>query len=74
MSWWRPSDVGFAVRSKLADVGWSAQLFTRLLAHGVESRRFLSADGEIFRQHRVRNVEHEHDVDAARFDLREAFA
>ena len=33
MSWWRPSDVGFAVRSKLADLGWGAQLFVRLLGH-----------------------------------------
>jgi len=41
MSWWRPSDVGFAVRSKLADLGWGAQLFVRLLAHAANSlRRF----------------------------------
>ena len=31
MSWWRPSDVGFAVRCKLADVGMGARLFGRLL-------------------------------------------
>ncbi|MBS0341740.1 MAG: lipid asymmetry maintenance ABC transporter permease subunit MlaE [Proteobacteria bacterium] len=41
MSWWRPSDVGFAVRSKLSDMGWGAKLFTRLLAHaGSSLRRF----------------------------------
>jgi phospholipid/cholesterol/gamma-HCH transport system permease protein len=27
MSWYRPSDVGFAVRSKLADLGQGARLF-----------------------------------------------
>jgi len=32
MSWWRPSDVGFAVRSKLADLGLATRLFVRLLA------------------------------------------
>jgi len=31
MSWWRPSDVGFAVRCKLADIGMGARLFVRLL-------------------------------------------
>ena len=31
MSWWRPSDVGYAVRSKLADIGMAARLFARLL-------------------------------------------
>ncbi len=31
MSWWRPSDVGLAVRSKLADLGSGARLFWRLL-------------------------------------------
>lgn len=30
MSWWRPSDVGFALRSKLADIGYAAKLFVRL--------------------------------------------
>lgn len=41
MSWWRPSDVGFAVRSKLAGLGWGAQLFVRLLGHaGSSLRRF----------------------------------
>ncbi|WCM89387.1 lipid asymmetry maintenance ABC transporter permease subunit MlaE [Acidovorax sp. NCPPB 3576] len=32
MSWWRPSDVGFAVRSQLAGVGRAARLFGRLVA------------------------------------------
>ena len=31
MSWYKPSDVGFAVRSKLADIGMAARLFARLL-------------------------------------------
>ena len=34
MSWWRPSDVGFAVRSKLADLGMGARLFWQLLKMG----------------------------------------
>ncbi|RYF57640.1 MAG: ABC transporter permease, partial [Comamonadaceae bacterium] len=32
MSWWRPSDVGFAVRSKLAGIGMATRLFVRLIA------------------------------------------
>jgi phospholipid/cholesterol/gamma-HCH transport system permease protein len=32
MSWYRPSDVGFSVRAKLADLGYGARLFLRLLA------------------------------------------
>jgi phospholipid/cholesterol/gamma-HCH transport system permease protein len=32
MSWYRPADVGFSVRSKLADLGYGARLFGRLLA------------------------------------------
>lgn len=41
MSWWRPADVGFAVRSKLADIGWGGKLFLRLLGHaGSSFRRF----------------------------------
>ena len=31
MSWYRPADVGFAVRSKLADIGQGARLFAHLL-------------------------------------------
>lgn len=30
MSWWKPSDVGFATRSLLADMGRAARLFVRL--------------------------------------------
>jgi phospholipid/cholesterol/gamma-HCH transport system permease protein len=41
MSWYRPSDVGFAVRSKLADLGLGARLFLRLLVRGAQIlRRF----------------------------------
>ena len=41
MSWWRPSDVGFAVRCKLADVGMGARLFWRLIGlFGASMRRF----------------------------------
>lgn len=41
MSWWRPSDVGFAVRSKLADIGFGARLLWRLVAlAGPTLRRF----------------------------------
>ncbi|MDR3451765.1 MAG: lipid asymmetry maintenance ABC transporter permease subunit MlaE [Rhodoferax sp.] len=41
MSWYKPSDVGFAVRSKLADVGRAARLFVRLLSlAGPSFRRF----------------------------------
>lgn len=41
MSWWRPSDVGFAARGKLADLGYGARLFMRLLALGGPTlRRF----------------------------------
>jgi phospholipid/cholesterol/gamma-HCH transport system permease protein len=32
MSWYRPSDVGFAVRSKLIDIGRGARLFVQLLS------------------------------------------
>ena len=31
MSWWRPSDIGLAVRSRLADMGAGARLFARLV-------------------------------------------
>jgi phospholipid/cholesterol/gamma-HCH transport system permease protein len=41
MSWWNPSDVGFAVRTKLADIGQAAKLFARLvLLGGASFRRF----------------------------------
>ena len=32
MSWYKPADIGFAVRSQLADMGLGARLFIRLLA------------------------------------------
>jgi phospholipid/cholesterol/gamma-HCH transport system permease protein len=32
MSWYKPSELGFAVRSTLADMGYAARLFLRLLA------------------------------------------
>ncbi|WCM92387.1 lipid asymmetry maintenance ABC transporter permease subunit MlaE [Acidovorax sp. NCPPB 2350] len=31
MSWWKPSDVGFATRSLFADIGRAARLFARLV-------------------------------------------
>ncbi|MBU0589288.1 MAG: lipid asymmetry maintenance ABC transporter permease subunit MlaE [Gammaproteobacteria bacterium] len=41
MSWYRPSDVGFAVRSKLADWGHGARLFVTLVRlFGPSFRRF----------------------------------
>jgi phospholipid/cholesterol/gamma-HCH transport system permease protein len=41
MSGWWPSDVGFAVRTKLADLGIAARLFVRLLGSaGASLRRF----------------------------------
>ncbi len=41
MSWWRPSDVGLAVRRELADIGQATRLFFRLLAlAGPSLRRF----------------------------------
>jgi phospholipid/cholesterol/gamma-HCH transport system permease protein len=32
MSWWSPSDVGFATRGKLADIGHASRLFVRMFA------------------------------------------
>ena len=41
MTWYRPADIGFAVRSKLSDLGHGARLFARLLAlTGPSFRRF----------------------------------
>jgi len=34
MAWWRPSDIGLAVRRELADVGFAARFFWRLLRLG----------------------------------------
>lgn len=41
MSWYRPADVGFATRTFLADLGYGARLFLRLLgSFGSSLRRF----------------------------------
>lgn len=41
MSWYKPSDVGWAIRKKLADIGHGARLFVRLVALlGMTFRRF----------------------------------
>ena len=41
MSWWKPADVGFGVRSHLANLGHGAKLFLRLLGPGAQiMRRF----------------------------------
>ncbi len=41
MSWYKPSDVGYAVRRKLVDLGYGARLFFQLLSSSVASfRRF----------------------------------
>ncbi|MBP6483917.1 MAG: lipid asymmetry maintenance ABC transporter permease subunit MlaE [Rhodoferax sp.] len=41
MTWYKPADVGFATRSKLADLGYGARLFFRLLISVVPTfRRF----------------------------------
>jgi phospholipid/cholesterol/gamma-HCH transport system permease protein len=41
MSWYKPADVGFATRTKMADIGYGARLFFRLLLSFVPTfRRF----------------------------------
>lgn len=41
MSWWRPSDIGYAVRGGLADMGYAARFFWRLIRMaGPTFRRF----------------------------------
>lgn len=41
MSWWRPSDAGYAVRRKLANIGYATQLFLRLMRlAGATFKRF----------------------------------
>ncbi len=41
MSWWRPADVGFALRTRLAAIGQGARFFMRLIALlGPTLRRF----------------------------------
>ena len=48
--------------------------FARHLADRVDAGGLVAADREILRQHRTGNIEHEHDVDPARFDLGQALA
>ncbi|HQX59990.1 MAG: lipid asymmetry maintenance ABC transporter permease subunit MlaE [Rhodoferax sp.] len=41
MSWYRPADIGFSLRSQLADIGLAARLFARLvMLFGPAFRRF----------------------------------
>jgi len=41
MSWYKPSDLGFAVRCKLSDLGYAARLFIKLVwSLGASLRRF----------------------------------
>jgi len=41
MSWYRPADVGFAIRSKMAEIGYAARLFFKLMVSFVPTfRRF----------------------------------
>jgi len=42
MSFWKPADVGFAVRGKLVDIGFAARLLARLVRHARFSFRRLS--------------------------------
>lgn len=46
MSWYHPRNIGFAVRGKLADIGFAARLFIRLVLHlpGVLRRPSLLRD------------------------------
>ena len=44
------------------------------LANRIDPRRGIAADREILGQHRARNVEHDHNVDTARFDFGQALA
>ena len=41
MSFWKPADIGLAVRGKLVDIGFAARLLARLVRYGGASfRRF----------------------------------
>jgi len=41
MTWWKPADVGFATRGHLANLGYGAKLFMRLVGPGAQiMRRF----------------------------------
>lgn len=46
MSWYKPTDVGLATRSKLADMGYAARLFFRLIASFSASFRRFSLIGD----------------------------
>ena len=48
--------------------------FARHFAYRIHSRRLLSANCKIFREHRSGDVQHEHDINPAGLDLRETFA
>ena len=48
--------------------------FARHFADRFNSGRGFPSDLEVFRQHRLGNIEGEHDIDAARFHLGETFA
>ena len=49
MSWWRPSDLGFAVRGGLADMGYAARFLARLVAlFGPTMRRFSLVREQIY--------------------------
>ena len=71
----RADDIGPAGKSNEADaiVRPTFDELAGYFANGVKARRAIAADGEIFRQHRARNIEHEHDVDPARLDLGQTF-
>jgi hypothetical protein len=45
-----------------------------MIPNRIYAGRFLAADREIFGQHRAGNVQHQHDVDSAGFDLCKTFA
>src|SRR6266576_329897 len=72
----RTDDVGLSTKSDDTNsVVWSSgNEFARDFSYRVEASRLFAADGEVFRQHGARNIEHEHDVDSARFHLGEAFS
>ena len=71
----RADDVGLSAESDDSDsvVRPSLNEFARDFPHRIEAGRLFATDGEVFRQHRAGNIEHEHDVDAARFYLGQAF-
>ena len=51
-------------------------VFDELASHFADriyAGRLIATDREVLDQHRARNIEHEHDVDAAGFDLSQRF-